>query len=380
VSLFKEVKELIRYTYHIPADEKQIVFYAEHEGYFAYFEGLVNELVQECRQPICYITSDKNDPCLSRSIPGMHTFYLNKLLPYYMVLLKCKVFVMTLTELNQYQFKRSANPVHYVYVFHAMVSTHMMYTKGAFDHYDSILCTGDYQIKELRRYEELRSLNKKELVEAGYYRLERIHDNFKRYAAEKPDNPRKTILVAPSWGKDNILASCGEALIKILLENSYSVIVRPHPEAVRRAPEVIDALDKTFSSHPDFFMERSVSTDDSLLKADLLISDCSGVVLEYAFGTERPVLFIDVPYKIQNKEYEELGMEPFELTLRDKIGIRVANGDLDSVIGAVEELLRKSDDYKEKITALRERNIFAFGTSSKVGADHILKKIKKGAA
>ena len=41
-------------------------------------------------------------------------------------------------------------------------------------------------------------------------------------------------------------------------------------------------------------METSVATNDSLIESDLLICDCSGVALEYALGTERPVLYVDV--------------------------------------------------------------------------------------
>ena len=74
-----------------------------------------------------------------------------------------------------------------------------------------------------------------------------------------------------------------------------------------------------------------MATDDSLLKADVLISDCSGVTLEYACGTERPVIFLEVPYKIKNERYEELGMEPLELSLMTKIGQKVPPGKLDTL-------------------------------------------------
>ena len=88
-----------------------------------------------------------------------------------------------------------------------------------------------------------------------------------------------------------------------------------------RNPQVINLLETKFGSNPDFTLERSIATDDSLLKSDVLICDCSGVALEYAFGTERPVLFLDVPYKIQNEKYEELDMQPLEVAMRAKVGV-----------------------------------------------------------
>ncbi len=52
-----------------------------------------------------------------------------------------------------------------------------------------------------------------------------------------------------------------------------------------------------------------MTTDDSLLRADVLICDISGIALEYVFGTERPVLFLDVPLKIHNPRFKELEKE-----------------------------------------------------------------------
>lgn len=48
-----------------------------------------------------------------------------------------------------------------------MVSTHMMYRLGAFDHYDFILGVGPRHIRELRQHEKLYQLPTKTLVEAG---------------------------------------------------------------------------------------------------------------------------------------------------------------------------------------------------------------------
>ena len=38
-------------------------------------------------------------------------------------------------------------------------------------------------------------------------------------------------------------------------------------------------------------------------KADLMISDWSGVAFEFAFGLEKPVIFIDLPKKINNSDF-----------------------------------------------------------------------------
>ena len=39
---------------------------------------------------------------------------------------------------------------------------------------------------------------------------------------------------------------------------------------------------------------------------DILISDWSGSAFEFAFGTLRPVIFLDLPKKINNESYIKL--------------------------------------------------------------------------
>ena len=371
--LLREMADFRRFFWRTPKSEKAIIFYAEHEGYYSYFEGLIEKLIGEYNQTLCYVTSDSEDPVFRKSEPKINGFYLDKLLPFFMVLVNCSVFVMTLTDLNQFYIKRSLNPVHYVYVFHSLVSTHMIYRYGAFDHYDSILCCGPHQVEEIRKHEELNGLPSKRLVEAGYYRLERIYQAYQRYSSEhSPSATKETILIAPSWGATNILESCGEYLAELLLEEGYEVIVRPHPETIKRSPHLIGLFTSKFGDNPNFTLETSVATDDSLLRADVLISDYSGITLEYAFGTERPVLFLDTPLKVRNQRFRELGIEPLELLLRHKIGEVVSLEKLETVPQVISNLISNRLAYQENITELRKQYVYNFGHSSEWGAQYII--------
>jgi len=370
--LLKEIADFHRFFWRTPKAEKEIVFYAEHGGYYPYFEGLIEKLISGFGRSLCYVTSDPDDSILQETRSGLRTFYLNKLLALFMAHVNCGAFVMTLTDLNQFHLKRSLNPVHYVYVFHALVSTHMIYRYGAFDHYDSILCCGPHQAEEIRRHEKLNGLQAKALVEAGYYRLERIYTAYQRHSSEKsPAFGKGTVLIAPSWGVANVLESCGERLVELLLKAGYAVIVRPHPETVRRSPDLIAVFATKFGNDPGFTLEMSVAGDSSLIRADVLISDYSGVALEYAFGTERPVLFLDVPIKIHNQKYKELSIEPLELSLRSEIGVVVSPKELESVPQMISYLILNRVAYKEKLAELRKTYLYAFGHSSEVGAEYI---------
>ncbi|MGI9262332.1 MAG: CDP-glycerol glycerophosphotransferase family protein [Woeseiaceae bacterium] len=373
MALIKEFVSLWRIRFRTPKSERAVIFYSEHESYFSYFDGLIDALKSTHADPFCYVTSDINDPILTTEDPGIHAFYLHKLLPIFMQFVNCRVFVMTLTDLNNFHLRRSINPVHYVYVFHAMNSTHMAYRHGAFDHYDSILCTGPYQVRELQRDSELRTVGNRQLVEAGYSRLERIHAAWSERPDKNDDSTPRTVLIAPSWAASNVLEKHGIELVAALRSADFEVIVRPHPETNKRYPELSTGLQEAFSADAGFQLERSVRTDDSMLSADVLITDWSGIALEYAFGTERPVLYMDVPRKVHNDRYEELHIEPFEASMRGELGIVMAPEQIDRIADFVNELVNNRQRFRDQIVRLRSENVFNFGHSSEIGAQHICK-------
>ena len=374
----QEIVDIYTFFRKIPQAEKAIVLYVENENYYAYLEGLVTALTGQYDLSVCYITSSPEDPILQTTNPRIKPLYVKTLLPFFMIALNCRVCVMTLTDLNQFSFKRSIEPVHYVYAFHSLVSTHMMYRHGAFDHYDAILCCGPHQVQEIRQYETCHNRTPKQLIEAGYYRLERIYEAFRSpAAAPSPSDIKGTILIAPSWGEENVLESCGERLCTLLLEAGYAIIVRPHPETVKRSPELLALLTSVCGRNPNFTLETSVATDDALLRADVLITDCSGIALEYAFGTERPILFLDVPLKIKNQHFRELNIEPVELFLRPKIGQIVSPEHLETVPQTLEALIEQRAAYADRIIELRTHYVYHFGQSSKIGAQYIYRLVTK---
>lgn len=339
--MIREVEDLFR-------AKGEIVFYAEHKNYYPYLEGLVKELGID---NVSYVSSDPDD--ITKD------FYLNKLFPLFMAFVNCKVFIMTMTDLNLFHIRRSIHPVHYVYVFHSPVSTHMMYRFGAFDHYDSILCVGPHQVGEIRTQEMLYGLKPKRLVEAGYYRLEKLYEAYKRY--NKKDR-EVTVLVAPGWGSPNLLEVCSQELLEALLSKGYKVILRLHPETVKR---------RQFASYDGVTLETSVTSMNSLVEADVLITDWSGVALEYALGTERPVISIDTPPKVHNPRYRELGIEPIESLLRREVGVVVQPNDVKGISTVIQEVLNEQGAWKDKLAKLRGKYIFNFGKSSEVGANYI---------
>ncbi len=71
------------------------------------------------------------------------------------------ILAMTMPDLETFHIKRSQNGVHYAFVPHSIVSTHMVYRNGAFDHFDTVFCAGPHHVAEVRKHEAMRNLPKK---------------------------------------------------------------------------------------------------------------------------------------------------------------------------------------------------------------------------
>ena len=106
-------------------------------------------------------------------------------------------------------------------------------------------------------------------------------------------------------------------------------MVRPHLRTLRDSVELIDSIKENFGKNPNFILETGVIKFDSLNNSVGMISDWSGISLEYAFTFERPVIFIDVPKKILNPNWNDITLEPIEVSIRDKIGHIVSPNNLE---------------------------------------------------
>jgi YidC/Oxa1 family membrane protein insertase len=357
---------------------RPVVFYAEDSFTFAQFEGYVAELLDRANHPVLYITSDSHDPLFESAPPGLEVRHLDKQLGRLMARLDGSVVVMTMPDLGQFHVPKPASSL-VLYIFHSLNSVHTAYREGAFDHYDSFACTGHHHVSELAAVRSARGAGDAELREVGYYKLDRIaraHD-------ERPVQEGRTpeVLLAPSWGRMNLLEAHGEDIISALLAEGFKVTVRPHPQFFHSLyPEgegVVKRLETGFSSNQNVTFELSIDTEDSFHRSDVMISDWSGAAFEYALGTLRPVLFIDTPPKIFNEKWEQAGLPQFEREMRQLVGNVVSKDEVRSVGPRVATLVAEATTRRDQLRVLRDRTVFNPGRSSVAGADLIEEMVQR---
>ena len=358
--------------------ERSIVFYAENEASMDHFGTLIFELTERMNFQICYITSVKNDQILSSNNKNILSFYIGEgaARTKFFLTLRAKILVMDMPDLDRYHIKRSkAYPVHYIYLFHSMFSIHSYLRKGALDNYDTIFCVGPHHVNEIRATEKLYGLKPKTIVNYGFGRLDTLLQEKEKFA--KPDsNLKDLILITPSYGDENLLEKCGIELIDTLLKSDFRVLLRPHFRTLRDSKELIDSIKNKFGKNPSFIFEDGVIPPEYFHNSICMISDWSGISMEYAFTFERSVIFIDVPKKILNPDADDLPLEPIEISIRKKIGHIVSTNNIREIPNIINNLNNNTEDFKKQLKLIRQNTVFNISTSSKIGANYIEKLIQ----
>ena len=360
----------------LPADWRNIVIYSESGQDWHYFEPLVSVLNNEMQRKITYVTSDADDEGLKRQ----HKLFKGLYIPEGLVLTlhfnfqKADVVVMTMMDLNNLQLKKSINPVHYIYLFHSLGSTHMVDHANSYDAYDSLFCVGPHHVAELRKRESMQGLKPRNLFEYGHPRLENllvVAMSYQMSAMLADESETTTVLIAPTWGDKSIFNTCGDELTGLLLDAGYHVIVRPHYTTLKLTPEVIENIREKYGDHDNFEYQDRMGESDSLFRSDILISDWSAMAIEYALGLEKPVLFIDLPRRVRNPDWEALEIEPQEAAFRHQAGDIVSPESLGEIPQKIDQLLQGQESFRRRMQELRSKMVFNIGDSIQVGANEI---------
>ena len=361
---------------------KKLVFYSEGSGFYKYYKGTIEYLLEHTNITIHYITSDFNDKIfeLAEKNDKIRAYYIGeKKLITLMMKMDADIVVMTTPDLETYHIKRSyvRKDIEYIFVMHDMGSFNLTNRNGAVDHFDTVFCTGKHQKEEVEKIEIAKNLPKKTTVEAGYDLLD---DMIKDYENNKTVTKRPQILIGPSWQVDSIMDSCIDDILEGFKNSEFDVIVRPHPQYVRHKAEKCEALKEKYKEYSNISVQTDFSSNSTVFDAAILVTDWSGICFEYAYTTKRPVIFIDTPMKVMNPEYKMIDTVPINIMLRNEIGKSIAMEDAKSTIDVAREMIANADSYSDKIEAFRNEYVYNLGHSAEISAKYIINQLKKKVA
>lgn len=355
------------------SDPNTLVFYSEGANYWTHFEDLIISILKLSNIKIIFLTSDEKDPGLILQHKNFTSYNVGDghIRTWIFKNLKASFFVMTTPDIGTYHLKKSIYDTHYIYIPHSLVSLHMSYGSNAFDAFDTVFCTGEYQVKELKEIEKVNNLKKIKFFEFGYPRLDSLL-NLKDDKNQKKEN----ILFAPSWGTEGIIES-GKALgiIEQLISEEMPVTLRPHPQTIRYASDKLKIIKDKFSDKPSLFKyEENVSDSFSIMNCSALISDWGGTALEFSLATNKPIVLLDTPTKIINSSFKEFELSPIEIRIRNILGT-VVNLNQNNIGKEIVNIIKNNKFNAERLDLLLE--IFNVGQSAEKGAKFLIDLVNK---
>jgi YidC/Oxa1 family membrane protein insertase len=356
---------------------KQLVFYSEGSGYWKYFRRLVAYLLEHTDLVVHYVTSDRSDQVFKLNHGRFRPYYISqRALISFMMKLNSDIVVMTLPDLENFHIQRSLvrRDAEYIYVDHGMTSFHLMLREHALDHFDTIFAYGPNHIDEIRQAERLAGLGPKRIVVTGYGLLDDLLESVEELGQTAPNSP-PIALVAPSWQVDNLVELCLAETVDPLVEAGFKVVVRPHPEFVKRFKDKTAAVGQSLAHHIEsgaVEYQTDFSSNSTVYSSDLVVTDWSSIAQEFSYATKKPSIFINTPMKVMNPNWRRLDTPPLDITLRDMIGVSLDVEELSRIGQVAADLLSQAPDWKRRIDRVLQDNIYFVGRSEQAAGAYLV--------
>ncbi len=171
----------------------------------------------------------------------------------------------------------------YIYIQHSQVSLLKAYRFNAFKNFDIIQVCNTFQKDEVNF---LQKVFKKKIKPYKIKYLFLDNDQFNQQILSYD------ILIAPTWNtnffEDKIILN----LIKVLSKN-YSLKIRPHYMTVLK--------DKNYKKNLPYFEKFLLNKNLNFYEFKTLISDWSGIFLEYSLATKKKSILINTRQKVNNE-------------------------------------------------------------------------------
>lgn len=351
------------------------VIFSDDKRYWYTFEAICDYFDAKDLK-LEYWTASEDDPALTKEYKTVRCRFIGKSNKAYAKLnnMSATICLSTTPGLNVYQWRRSKNVDWYVHIFHG-ASQAMQYRMFGLDFYDAVLTTGPLAEKYIRKLEDLRGIPKKEISMCGCTTLDMLLRRKKETIRDikKSKKCEKTVLLAPTWGKSGILSKFGDSLIDALLKTTFKIIIRPHPQSMISEIQMIEHLKEKYPDGEKIEWNFDVDNFDVLSVADVLISDFSGVLYDFAFIFDKPVIYADTTFDAAPYDIAWMDEPLWILTILEKLGVRLKEEDFDR-IGTVMESVMNNDIYAEGRKYVRDQ-VWAYrGRSAENISEYMIKK------
>lgn len=351
-----------------------IVIFTDDKRYWNIFEPLCREFNRR-GVDIVYMTASPDDPVLSCSYEHIKGEFIGESNKAFARLnfLNAVIVLSSTPGLDVYQWKRSKDVQYYIHMLHAAneVTGYRMF---GLDYYDAVLLSGEYQIHDIRKMEEIRDLPPKDLVKIGVPYMDEMVARLKNSDPLPPHE--RTVLLAPSWGPSSILQKFGEKIIDVLLETGYHIVIRPHPQSFTSEKEQMDKLMKKYPESDQLEWNRDNDNFEVLRRSDILISDFSGVIFDFALVYDKPVICTDTEFDDSPYDAWWLDQPFWTLEALPRLGEKLTADNMNRIKEIIDACLT-DPKYAQGRREIRAETWEYEGEGTMRAVDYILKQYEK---
>ena len=360
----------------VEKDDKKIplAIFSDDKRYWQIFEPICRELDKR-GQEVVYMTASEDDPALKNTYPNIKAEFIGKDNKAFAKLnfLNARILFSTTPGLDVYQWKRSKEVDYYVHIAHASNDI-TRYRMFGIDYYDAILLSGKYQADDIRELERMRNLPAKELEIVGIPYMDEMAARLEK--AQPIEKEGTTVMLAPSWGKSAIFGVYGGRIIEKLLETGYHIIVRPHPQSWTSDKELIDRLMKEFPESEQLEWNRDSDNFEVLRRADILISDFSGVTFDFSLVYNKPIIYTNPNYDLSPYDAWWLPNPPWTISALPKMGRELTEENMENIKELIDTCLNDSK-YEEGRKSVKAETWEFCGKGAENTAEYLINKYKE---
>ena len=349
-----------------------IVMFSDNKRYWSTFRPICEELEKRGQKAV-YMTASPDDPALEAKFKNIKCEFIgegNKAFAK-MNMLNAGIVLSTTPSLDVFQWKRSKTVDCYVHILHACGDI-TLYRLYGVDYYDVLLLSGEFQEKQVRELERQRNLPAKEIRMVGIPYLDTMLGHAKNYKRTPSDTT--TVLLSPSWGVNSLLVKYGETLIDKLIATGYDIIIRPHPQSFTADKDTIDRLMAKYPETKRLHWNRDNNNFDVLARSDIMISDYSGIMYDFAFVFNKPVIYTNAHFKKDPYDAWCIEGETWMLSTIRRIGKELNKDNIEHIKELIDTSIRESKETPV-IAEARAETWCNIGKSSELTADFLIEKL-----
>ena len=331
IDLIKDFKKFVEFKKN--ESKYDYIFFNENDFTFQYLKKIIEK--KNTRKNLLLLSYERINDCSYSQLNFKNSFFYTILF----LTLKIRFVYTTSTDLQNSMFQKSkVQKNFYIYIQHSTTGLSMIYNKKAFLEFDAV------QVINKSQYNDLIDINKiyKKNIKA-------VISNYKFLETIPKNNSSKLIdfLIAPTWHTDFYELNLHKKIFNLLHKNNITFEFRPHYMSLKKNELY---LEHEFSNFLN--MEKLLN----FKKYKYLISDWSGIFLEFALINKTKPFLINTKKKVLNEDYKKFSNSPIEIFSRKQIAHEIQIFQLEKILNLINE--NKTDKDETTINKFYKNNFY----------------------